>query len=70
MALNFNSKYVTYMKLNQAKSTMGGSFSNGLVIGKMYAFQWTVVKSGIPAEKKRNLENWSIVTPGYGTCKC
>jgi hypothetical protein len=36
IASKFNNEYVTYMKSNQAKSTMGDSFSNGLIIRKEY----------------------------------
>jgi hypothetical protein len=31
----------------------------------MCAFQWTLVKLGVPAEE--SLKNWSKLTPGYGT---
>jgi hypothetical protein len=53
IAPKFNNKYVTYMKWNQSKSTMGESFSNGLIVGEnMWAFQWTLAKLGVPAENE------------------
>jgi hypothetical protein len=62
IAPKFNNKYVTYIKLNQSKSTTGYSFSSERIMEKV---RISVNTSKINW-KEKNL-NWNKVTPGYGT---